>query len=55
MYYVLVSYHVVSLFTNISIEMAIDSITNRWHVIHQHTDIRFDEFLHLVNFAFDST
>lgn len=53
--YVLVSFDVVSLFTNIPTQLVIDSITNRWHAIRQHTNIQLEEFLQLVNFVFDST
>lgn len=53
--FVLVSFDVVSLFTNIPLQLVIDSIKKRWHDIRRHTQIESEEFLQLVDYIFNST
>jgi len=51
----LVSFDVTSLFTNIPIELAIDSINNRWECIERHTKLSKSEFLAAIEFVLSST
>lgn len=53
--YVIVSFDVKSLFTNIPVELVCDSIERRWTDIQPHTEITLDRFLQLVNFVFNTT
>lgn len=53
--FVLVSFDVVSLFTNIPLRLLLDSIAAKWDTISNHTDIPLFEFQHLVSFIFDTT
>lgn len=43
-----------SLFTNVSVELAILSIENRWSYIQKHTNIPKKQFLCMVQFILDS-
>jgi len=45
----------VSLFTNIPIELAMESVTNRWNYIENNTSLPKSEFLLAVKFVLDST
>jgi len=51
----LISLDVVSLFTNIPIELAMESVTNRWNYIEYNTSLPKSEFLLAVKFVLDST
>ena len=53
--YVLVSLDVTSLFTNIPLQLVIDSVKKRWPNIQPHTDISQDRFIELISFVFDTT
>lgn len=53
--FVLVSFDVTSLFTNIPVQLVTDSISRRWNSIQQHTNITKDMFLQLLTFIFQST
>lgn len=53
--FVIVSFDVTSLFTNIPLELVIDSIQRHWNSISQHTDITLQRFLELIAFVFDTT
>ncbi|XP_044745159.1 uncharacterized protein LOC123307022 [Coccinella septempunctata] len=52
--YVLISLDVVSLFSNISVDLVISAIESRWTDIEQHTSIPKDEFISMVKFLFSS-
>jgi len=49
------SLDVVSLFTNIPLNLALDSINNRWVNIEPHTKIKKPDFLKMVEFVLGST
>jgi len=51
----LVSLDVTSLFTNVPIELALESIERRWSSISQNTLIPLEEFKSVVNFVLNST
>lgn len=51
----LMSLDVVSLFTNVSIELAIKSIEKRWHRISENTSIPYNEFLTGIRLVLGST
>ncbi|XP_039309325.1 uncharacterized protein LOC120358632 [Solenopsis invicta] len=53
--FILISLDVVSLFTNIPIELAINSISNRWEYISKNCKIPKAEFLNAVRFVLEST
>ncbi|XP_071640871.1 uncharacterized protein [Temnothorax longispinosus] len=53
--YILVSLDVISLFTNVPTDLAIDSICNRWEHISKNCDIPKDEFVLAVRLILDST
>src|SRR5580765_2372334 len=53
--YKLISLDVVSLFTNIPVELAMESILNRWEHIEMNCSIPRDEFLCAVRFVLNST
>ena len=53
--FVIISLDVVSLFTNIPIDLVNNSIENRWDDIKNHSDIPKEQFLKLTDFVFDST
>ncbi|XP_024891068.1 uncharacterized protein LOC112466939, partial [Temnothorax curvispinosus] len=53
--YILISLDVVSLFTNVPTDLAIDSICNRWEHIAEKCDISRDEFILAVRLILDST
>lgn len=53
--YILVSFDVISLFTNVKKEDAIKAITKNWDAISLHTDMPLDEFVKVVSFLFDSS
>jgi len=52
---VLISLDVVSLFTNVPIDLAIDSVGSRWCYIQRNTRIPKNEFLLAINFILTST
>jgi len=51
----LVSLDVVSLFTNVPIDLVMEVLDNRWNLIEPHTKIPKNEFLNAVKFTLDST
>ena len=51
----LASLDVISLFTNVPLEEAINSIKRRWDIISNNTNIPMDEFIIAVKFVFEST
>ena len=53
--YQLISLDVVSLFTNVPVELAVNSIHKRWNFISKHCNIPRDEFVGAVRFVLDST
>ena len=53
--HVLASLDVVSLFTNVPKDLAVESVTTRWELISQNTTIPFDEFLGALKLIIDST
>lgn len=53
--YILLSLDVVSLFTNIPIEIAIDSVNKKWPHIEKQTKIPKDEFFFALTFVSSST
>ena len=53
--YRLISLDVVSLFTNIPLDMAVDSISNRWNYLSDNISIPKNEFLMAVNLVLRST
>jgi hypothetical protein len=52
---ILISLDVVSLFTNVPVELAITAVNNRWSYIEKNTNIPKDEFVNMVNFILTST
>ncbi|XP_072377245.1 uncharacterized protein [Diabrotica undecimpunctata] len=52
--YVLVSFDVTSLFTNLPLDLIISSVEKHWNEISQHTNIDLLHFKTLINFVFDS-
>jgi len=52
---ILISLDIISLFTNIPIDLAIDSVANRWEVISANCNIPKEEFIKAVSFVLDST
>jgi len=53
--YILASFDVVSLFTNVPLDLALNSVAVRWELIERSTKIKKDEFLSAVNFVLTST
>jgi len=53
--HILISLDVISLFTNIPHELAIEGINNRWHFIEKETKISKTEFIDGVQFILNST
>jgi len=53
--YKLISLDVVSLFTNIPVDLAMESVSNRWNYIKEYTDLPKLEFLLGVRFVLNST
>jgi len=53
--YVLMSFDVISLFTNVPLDLAINSVKNRWNFIEWFTKIPMVEFVSIVNFVLSST
>jgi len=51
----LISLDVISLFTNVPLDLAIDSINNRWCNIQRNTKISKNEFLTAIKFVLSST
>lgn len=51
----LISLDVISLFTNIPLQNAIESVSNRWDLIADNTQIPRDEFLRAVDYVLKST
>ncbi|XP_044756951.1 uncharacterized protein LOC123315353 [Coccinella septempunctata] len=52
--YVLISLDVVSLFSNISVELAVLAVETRWEAIGEHTSLPKNEFISIVRFLFAS-
>jgi len=52
---VLISLDVISLFTNIPQDLAIDSILNRWSLIRKNTNIPMEDFILAIKFVLSST
>lgn len=52
--YVIISLDIVSLFSNIPTELAVNIIDNKWDKIQPHTKVRKDDFLRLLRFIFSS-
>lgn len=52
--YIRISLDVVSLFTNIPIDLVMENIDQRWHVISKHTTIPLAQFRDTVYFALPS-
>jgi len=46
---------IVSLFTNVPTDLAVKSITKRWHLISNNTNIPFEELLIAINMILDFT
>lgn len=53
--FVLVSWDVISLFTNITIELAEESIDDNWNNIQDHCPISKQNFMRIIRFVFDTT
>lgn len=53
--HVLVSFDVVSLFTNIPLDLVIEVITIKWDIIQQHCSLDLDNFIRVVKFIFDTS
>lgn len=53
--FVIVSFDVVSLFTNIPVNLFLDIITKKWPSIQEHTSIPLEDFKQLASFVFEST
>ncbi|XP_060518421.1 uncharacterized protein LOC132697147 [Cylas formicarius] len=53
--HILASLDVVSLYTNIPIDLAIDIINKKWDMIKLHTDIPLDEFVEAIKLTLNST
>lgn len=53
--YVLVSLDVVSLFSNIPLDLTINCIKKKWEIIGPHCSMNMTSFLELVKFVFDNT
>ncbi|XP_044761653.1 uncharacterized protein LOC123318931 [Coccinella septempunctata] len=52
--YVIISLDVISLFNNISLDLAVSAIESKWQLINNHTTIPKEEFLSIINFLFTS-
>nr|CAI5863910.1 unnamed protein product [Callosobruchus analis] len=52
--YVIVSFDVVSLFTNLPLDVIIESLTRNWNLISQHCHSVIDVFLQILKFIFES-
>nr|CAI5842688.1 unnamed protein product [Callosobruchus analis] len=52
--YVIVSFDVVSLFTNLPLDVIVTSLHKHWTEISQHTSLDFESFLKILKFIFDS-
>jgi len=53
--HILVSFDVVSLFTNVPLDLALNGIKNKWNYIERFTKIPKDEFILIIKFALSST
>jgi len=51
----LISLDVISLFTNIPIDLALENVNNKWNHICRGTSIPKEEFINMVNMILDST
>jgi len=51
----LISLDVVSLFTNVPVELVVDSVTKRWDLISQKTKIPLEQFIIAIRFIMEST
>jgi len=52
---VLISFDVISLFTNVPIDLALDGISNRWTSIKRNTKISKSDFLYTIEFVLSSS
>nr|CAI5855617.1 unnamed protein product [Callosobruchus analis] len=52
--YVIVSFDVVSLLTNVPLEVILDTLTRNFNTISQHCNLDLDSFLKVLKFIFDS-
>lgn len=52
--YVVVSFDVVSLFTNLPLQLIIESLTRNWNVISNHCNLDLDSVIKILKFIFDS-
>lgn len=51
--YVLVSLDVVSLFTNVPLQLCIEVLTKKWNIINQCCNLTFNAFIDIVSFIFN--
>ncbi|XP_011705916.1 PREDICTED: uncharacterized protein LOC105461126 [Wasmannia auropunctata] len=51
----LISLDVISLFTNVPVDLALDGISSRWNEIEKNTTIPFEEFMSAIKFVLTST
>lgn len=54
-HYVLISLNVISLFTNVPLDLIIGGIAKRWHLIENKICIPYNEFLMALKLIIDST
>lgn len=52
--YVLISLDVVSLFSNVSLSLAVSAVEKKWDAIASHTSIPRDDFISIIRFLFES-
>lgn len=52
--YIIVSFDVVSLFTNLPLEVVVESLEGRWNIISQYCSMTWDSFKTALQFIFDS-
>ncbi|XP_020299368.1 uncharacterized protein LOC109863521, partial [Pseudomyrmex gracilis] len=54
-YFELISLDAISLFTNVPLELAVDSLLDRWHFLEKGTSLPRDEFISAVRLVLNST